>query len=54
MPRAAARRRDRTQAVVYAAGSWPGTVATLLVGAVGWALLALYLHGVLIGIRPLG
>jgi uncharacterized membrane protein len=50
----AARRRDRAQAVVYAPGSLPGTVATLLVGAVGWALFAFYLHGVLIGIRPLG
>jgi len=50
----AARRRDRVQAVVYAAGSLPGTVATLLVGAIGWALFVFYLHGVLIGIRPLG
>lgn len=50
----ASRRRDRTQAVVYAAGTLPGTVATVVVGTLGWALFTFYLHGVLIGIRPLG
>lgn len=50
----ASRRRDRTQAVVYAAGTLPGTVATVVVGILGWALFTFYLHGVLIGIRPLG
>jgi len=50
----ASRRRDRVQAVVYAAGTVPGTVATVVVGIVGWALFTFYLHGVLIGIRPLG
>lgn len=50
----ASRRRDRTQAVIYAAGTLPGTVATVVVGILGWALFTFYLHGVLIGIRPLG
>jgi uncharacterized membrane protein len=50
----ASRRRDRAQSAVYPAGTLPGTVATVLVGVVGWALFAGYLHGVLIGIRPLG
>ncbi|MFM6991573.1 MAG: NnrU family protein [Rhodoferax sp.] len=49
----ASRRRDRAQALVYPAGSVPGTVATVVVGVLGWALFAFYLHGVLIGIRPL-
>lgn len=49
----ASRRRDRAQGTVYAAGALPGTVATVVVGVVGWALFAFYLHGVLIGIRPL-
>lgn len=50
----ASRRRDRAQGTVYAAGTLPGTVATVVVGVMGWALFAFYLHGVLIGIRPLG
>lgn len=50
----ASRRRDRAQGVVYAAGTLPGTVAALVVGVLAWALFAFYLHGVLIGIRPLG
>jgi uncharacterized membrane protein len=50
----AARRRDRTQGVVYAAGSLQGTAVTIVAGVVAWAVLAFYLHGALIGIRPLG
>jgi uncharacterized membrane protein len=50
----ASRQRDRAQGVVYAAGTLPGTVATVVVGILGWALFTFYLHGVLIGIRPLG
>ncbi|TAH11031.1 MAG: protein NrnU [Curvibacter sp.] len=50
----AARRRDRTQGVVYAAGSLQGTAVTIVAGVVAWAAFAFYLHGALIGIRPLG
>lgn len=50
----ASRRRDRTEGVVYAVGTLSGTVAAVLVGILGWALFTFYLHGVLIGIRPLG
>jgi uncharacterized membrane protein len=50
----AARRRDRTQGVVYAAGTLQGTGLTLVVGIAAWAAFAFYLHGALIGIRPLG
>lgn len=50
----AARRRDRAQRVVYAAGTLQGTGLTLVVGIAAWAAFAFYLHGALIGIRPLG
>ncbi len=44
----AARRRDR------AAGTTAGTVTTLVVGAGAWAVFAFWLHGLLMGIRPMG
>jgi uncharacterized membrane protein len=50
----AARRRDRAQNTVYPAGSAKGTVTTLVVGGAAWAVFALWLHGMLIGIRPFG
>ncbi|MFY8043558.1 MAG: NnrU family protein, partial [Rhodoferax sp.] len=50
----AARRRDRAQRVVYAAGTLQATGLTLVVGIAAWAAFAFYLHGALIGIRPLG
>lgn len=50
----AARGRDRANAVQYAPGSMPATALTVLVGAVAWAVFALWLHGLLIGIRPFG
>lgn len=50
----AARARDRSHATTYAPGTLGGTVATLLVGAGAWAAFAFWLHGVLMGVRPLG
>lgn len=50
----AARRRDRAEGTVYAAGTWTGTVMTILVGIAAWAAFALWLHGMLIGIKPFG
>ena len=50
----AARRRDRAQNTRYAAGTAKGTVTTVVVGVAVWAVFALWLHGLLIGIRPLG
>jgi len=50
----AARQRDRASGTVYAAGTATGTIITVVVGLVGWALFAFWLHGLLIGIRPLG
>lgn len=50
----AARRRDRAGKVVYAPGRWGPTLITLVVGALAWAAFALWLHGLLMGIRVMG
>lgn len=50
---AAARRRDRLAGTVYAPGQVLPTVITVLLGAAAWAAVAFWLHGMLIGIRPL-
>jgi uncharacterized membrane protein len=50
----AARRRDRAQAIRYAPGTMGGTLATLAIGLVAWALFAMGLHQALIGVRPFG
>jgi uncharacterized membrane protein len=51
---ASARRRDRREAVRYASGKASRTVITLAAGTVAWAVFAFWLHGLLIGIRPIG
>ena len=50
----AARRRDRAANTVYAPGSAKATGLTVALGGLGWAVFAFWLHGWLIGIRPLG
>ncbi len=50
----ASRRRDRADSVVYAAGHAKATVVTVLAGGAAWALFAFWLHGWLMGVRPLG
>ena len=50
----ASRLRDQRDGITYAAGTWLGTLMTVLVGGLAWGLFAFYLHGWLIGIRPLG
>lgn len=50
----ASRRRDRALGTTYPAGNMAGTLTTLAVGVGAWAVFALYLHGLLIGIRPFG
>lgn len=50
----AARRRDRAAATVYPAGNAAATTSVLIVGVVAWAVFAFWLHGWLIGVRPLG
>jgi uncharacterized membrane protein len=51
---AASRRRDRAQAITYPAGTAGATVITVVVGIVAWAVFAMVLHGLLMGIRPFG
>ena len=50
----AARKRDRALGTRYPAGNLAGTATTVVVGVAAWAVVALWLHGALIGIRPLG
>ncbi len=50
----ASRRRDRAQGVFYPPGNAKGTIITLLAGVAAWVLFAFWLHGWLIGVRPLG
>jgi uncharacterized membrane protein len=50
----AARRRDRADGTSYPAGSAGSTVVTLLSGALVWAAITFWLHGLVIGVRPLG
>ena len=51
---AAARRRDRAGNIQYGRGSSGATIITVFVGLVAWLAFALWLHGLLIGVRPLG
>lgn len=47
-------RRDRAAGTSYSKGrAWP-TALTILAGLFGWVLFAFWLHGLLIGVRPLG
>ncbi len=50
----AARRRDRANGTTYAAGKVSRTLITVAVGVVAWVVFALWLHGWLIGVRPMG
>lgn len=49
---AAARKRDRTAGVVYQKGTFVGTIKVSLAGTVMYAVFALYLHRLLIGVPP--
>lgn len=50
----ASRRRDRAAGTVYPAGRAGATVVTLVAGVLVWAAFAFWLHGLLIGIQPIG
>jgi uncharacterized membrane protein len=50
----AARQRDRAAGTVYPAGTVAGTIATVVVGVVAWAVFAFWAHGLLFGVRPFG
>lgn len=49
-----ARRRDRAAGTVYPAGTLVATLATGVIGALAWAVLAFWAHAWLFGVRPLG
>ena len=50
----AARQRDRAAGTVYPAGNIRATAIALALGVAAWAIFAFGLHGLLIGIKPLG
>ena len=49
----AARARDRMVRTLYPAGTVSGTLMAVVAGAIVWAGIAFWAHGLLIGIRPL-
>ncbi|CAB3768302.1 NnrU family protein [Paraburkholderia solisilvae] len=51
---AAARRRDRAQQIVYPDGTLSRDVMAIVAGAIAWFVFAFFLHGWLIGVKPLG
>ena len=51
---AASRKRDRREQTVYAAGTAGATAIAVAAGVVAWAVFALWLHRVLIGVSPFG
>jgi len=50
----AARRRDRLTGTPYPGGTAGATGITVAFGVGSWIAVALWLHGLLIGVRPLG
>lgn len=50
----AARARDRAAGTVCAPGTASATVITIVVGTVAWVVFTLWLHVLLIGVRPFG
>ena len=50
----AARQRDRVQPATAAIGTAGATGVTIAIGVVAWLVFTLWLHGLLIGVRPLG
>jgi uncharacterized membrane protein len=51
---AVSRRRDRDSGVTYPGGTLAGDAIATFVGAIAWVVFAFFLHGWLIGVRPLG
>lgn len=49
-----ARRRDRSAGTRYPGGTAGATGITVALGVGGWIAVTLWLHGLLIGVRPLG
>jgi uncharacterized membrane protein len=51
---AVSRRRDRAAGVTYPPGTLAGDAIATFVGVIAWVIFAFFLHGWLIGVRPLG
>jgi len=49
-----AKARDRAAGIRYVAGPVSRDVLAVVIGLVAWAAFALWLHGLLIGVRPFG
>ena len=49
-----ARRRDRSAGTLYPNGTVRATGITVILGTAAWMVVALWLHGVLIGVRAVG
>lgn len=49
-----ARQRDRAAGKVYPAGTGSRTAIAVVVGVAAWAVVAFWLHGAWIGVRPMG
>ena len=49
----AARQRDRAAAITYPAGPVSKTIIAVVIGTALWAIFAMVLHTMLIGVRPL-
>ena len=50
----AARRRDRSAGTHYPSGTARATGITVILGVAAWMVVALWLHGLLIGVRAVG
>ena len=50
----AARQRDRAANTVYPRGTVAGTLITVVVGVVAWAVFAFWAHAWLFGVSPMG
>jgi hypothetical protein len=50
----AARRRDRAAGIHYPTGTARATGITVILGVAAWVVVALWLHGLLIGVRAVG
>jgi len=50
----AARKRDRLQGTVYAAGIASRTALTVVMGVVAWAVFAFWVHAHWLGVSPMG
>ena len=48
------RRRDRAAGVTYPAGTLKGDIIIVVAGVIAWAVFAYWLHGWLIGVKPMG